>query len=301
MILNYIIIPFIKLIPVGIYLFFFFRRMFGFFGLKKDRKLTRIISIIIPATMVLYGINKWGFGHVLITHLTFFAVLFEIINIIVVHVLKKKSDKWKKIYSSGLIPILCLAVILGYGMYNMFNIVETDYTIYTDKNIRDEGYRVALISDLHYGTTIDGDRLTEICEDISERNVDIVALAGDIVDESTTEKEMKEAAEILGNIKSKYGIFYVFGNHDKNTYVRKQLYTVNELITTLENNEIQVLIDDAVEINDDMVVIGRDDGDNPESDQRASTSEIIKDIEKDKFLLMKIISLLAYKKMQRKK
>jgi len=37
---------------------------------------------------------------------------------------------------------------------NIRNIVETDYTIHTEKNIREEGYRVAMISDLHYGMVL---------------------------------------------------------------------------------------------------------------------------------------------------
>ena len=52
--------------------------------------------------------------------------------------------------------------------------------------------------------------LQKYCDNISQRNVDIVILGGD-VDENTTLKQMKDAS----SIKSNYGIVYVYGNHDK--------------------------------------------------------------------------------------
>lgn len=255
LILTYIVIPFICMIPIGVYLYFYFLRMLESFGIKRNR-LVKGICIVICSLLVAFGINKYSFGRVLITNIAFFAIVMEAINIIL-KLMKKRKNSFEKVYKSGLIPIICVCAVLMYGYFNMFHIVETDYTIYTDKQLNQD-YRIALISDLHFGTTIDIDRLQEICDDISEKNIDIVALAGDIFDESTTENEMENGIEALSSIKNKYGIYYVFGNHDKNRYVAEPIYTSDEMWKKMEDCNIEVLADEVVRINDDFLVIGRD-------------------------------------------
>ena len=67
---------------------------------------------------------------------------------------ENSPDRWDGLYRCGIIPILCTALTVGYGYWNMNHVIRTDYRIKTEKDIRDQGYVIALVSDLHYGTTM---------------------------------------------------------------------------------------------------------------------------------------------------
>ena len=84
-------------------------------------------------------------------------------------------------------------------------------------------------------------------------------LDGDIVDENTTTAQMGSAFQILSTIDSKYGIYYTYGNHDKNNYATTPNYTADQLAETIKENSIQILEDDTTIINDEIALIGRAD------------------------------------------
>ena len=129
----------------------------------------------------------------------------------------------------------------------------------TEKNIRSEGYKLALISDLHYGITLNKEQLEKVVERINKESPDIVILDGDLVDESTTLPQMKEAFKTLSGIHNKYGIYYVYGNHDKNNYTSKPYYTPKALAEEITKDGITILEDNVEKINNDLVLVGRAD------------------------------------------
>jgi len=61
-------------------------------------------------------------------------------------------------------------------------------------------------------------------------------LDGDIVDENTTTAQMGSVFQILSTIDSKYGIYYTYGNHDKNNYATTPNYTADQLAETIKEN-----------------------------------------------------------------
>lgn len=68
---------------------------------------------------------------------------------------------------------------------------------------------------------------------------------------------MGSAFQILSTIDSKYGIYYTYGNHDKNNYATTPNYTADQLAETIKENSIQILEDDTTVINDEIALIGR--------------------------------------------
>ena len=65
--------------------------------------------------------------------------------------------------------------------------------------------KIALITDLHFGNTMNQEELQSYCHEISQQNVDIVLLGGDIVDERSSQKEMQQAFETLERLRLKKG------------------------------------------------------------------------------------------------
>lgn len=189
-----------------------------------------------------------------------------------------------EIYNSGIIPIILTGIFITYGCINAKNVIEKEYNIYTYKNIRNEGYKVNFISDLHFGTTMSNNELQKYCDNISQGNVDIVILGGDIVDENTTLKQMKDAFKILSSIKSNYGIVYVYGNHDKSRYAINPNYTEEELKEAISECRIKILEDDIYEINNELCIIGRKD--RSDSEERKSAQDLVSEFNKDYYTII---------------
>ena len=75
-----------------------------------------------------------------------------------------------------------------------------------------DGLRIAQLSDLHVSSVFTRDRVEEIVERTNALSPDLIALTGDFVD-GTPEKRGYDL-EPLKNLKAKYGVFGIEGNHE---------------------------------------------------------------------------------------
>jgi hypothetical protein len=166
----------------------------------------------------------------------------------------------------------------------MNHIVKTQYQIQTEKNIGN--YKVVMITDIHYATIQDTEILKNTISEINEENPDIVVFGGDIVEEGTTKEKMQEVFQVLGSIKSKYGLFYVYGNHDTQPYTQDKCYTKDELKSAILENNITILDDEYIEINEELVLVGRGDAALGNMSQRASTEELLEGVDKTKYRIV---------------
>lgn len=274
----------IIMLLLSVYVFFILRRAAKFWGINVKRKATFVILIALSVLICASGINPFRTSALIILHIIGIFAVLELINLFVFIAKKIRpfdGKAWNAVYKSGITPIVITAVIMIYGFINMHNLIETDYTVYSAKNISQD-YKVLMLADSHYGTTTDADDLRDIKSRAEKQDPDLVLLVGDIVDESTTNDEMRESFEILGDIKSKYGTYYVFGNHDKAKYTDNPNFTLPELRQVIEENEITILEDESVQITEDLVVAGRKDF----SDGRAPVDVTLNGVDRDDFIIM---------------
>ncbi|TSD47605.1 metallophosphoesterase [Rhodococcus sp. KBS0724] len=75
-----------------------------------------------------------------------------------------------------------------------------------------DGYRIALITDLHVGPARGVDFTRKVVEIVNAQNVDLIAIGGDLVD-GTVAKVAPDLAP-LADLQSRDGIFGVSGNHE---------------------------------------------------------------------------------------
>ncbi|MGE4267919.1 MAG: metallophosphoesterase [Deferribacterales bacterium] len=75
-----------------------------------------------------------------------------------------------------------------------------------------EGFRIAQISDLHVGPTIGRRFAQTVVNRVNLLDADIVALTGDFTDGHV--KDLKNDIAPIAELKSKYGVYYVTGNHE---------------------------------------------------------------------------------------
>jgi predicted MPP superfamily phosphohydrolase len=111
---------------------------------------------------------------------------------------------------------------------------------------------VVAASDFHLGTIVGRNRFCKIVDEINKLKPDIILLIGDIVDEDIAPVIKQNLGNGLTNLKSKYGVFAVTGNHE---YIGGVKVASQYLI----DHGVRVISDSAVEINDDIIIIGRED------------------------------------------
>ena len=93
---------------------------------------------------------------------------------------------------------------------------------------------------------------------------------------------MVDATNALGKLITKYGVYFIYGNHDKG-YYNKRSYNANDIEKELNNNNVIILEDASMEINDNIIIFGRRD----RSDlNRVAAEELTKNVDKNKYIIM---------------
>ncbi|MBE6638790.1 MAG: hypothetical protein E7616_04965 [Ruminococcaceae bacterium] len=274
----------IIIVGIAFYAYYFLKRAFTVFGLPVKRKWVKTVNILLAILIALLCANPFGFSMVIILHVLAIAALFQLVNFIVKKTFGKKHSisLWEKIYGSGILPIFFAALILFGGYLNLHHVVRTDYTVYTDKDIRAQGYRIVLIADVHFGVSLDEAELWEKCKEISSAKPDIVILCGDIVDNSTTYSQMHSVFSAFGSIESKLGIYYVHGNHDRPMSLVKSAFSEKELEETILANGITILQDDVLPLAEDLTIVGREDR---SAKSRRSLEQLFEKADQNDFIL----------------
>lgn len=274
---------------VGIYVYYYIRRTMEFYGMDVRKIPFKISAVVLAVFIALACRNMWSVRTVIILHLLAFALLFDVIALftkVICH--NRQPGKLyrfgRRLYGCGLLPIAAAALLLIYGFFNMNHVLKTEYLLETEKNLGN--YKVVLITDTHYGTIQDTEVLKNKIEEINMQNPDIVVLGGDIVEEGTSKEQMQEVFQVLGGITNHYGIYYVYGNHDRQPYTQNRSFTNEELEHAITENGIVILEDDYVEIRDDLVIAGRGDAAWGNVSGRASTEEILDGIDREKYIIL---------------
>jgi predicted MPP superfamily phosphohydrolase len=114
----------------------------------------------------------------------------------------------------GVAALGATAVLSGISIRNALRPVTVKPLQVTLKRLPPalDGLRIVQLTDLHLGPTIDGTWLQGVVDKTNELNPDIVAITGDLVDGSVA--ELGGYAAVLKDLRAKYGVFFVTGNHE---------------------------------------------------------------------------------------
>lgn len=199
----------------------------------------------------------------------------------------KILDKENTKNISGLMAICFSLAALGTGWYLDHHVWKTEYVFYSDKLSHD--IKIIGFADAHVGTTFNADGFTKHMAKIQKQNPDLVIVAGDFVDDDTSRENMVAASKALGKIKTTYGVYFVFGNHDNGYYgAARRGFSGQELVEELKKNGVKVLRDDTELIADTLYIIGRRDYSVKREMRgtRSSMAELTADLDKNKFIFV---------------
>ncbi|EQB89632.1 putative MPP superfamily phosphohydrolase [Clostridium punense] len=171
---------------------------------------------------------------------------------------------------------VALTGILVYGTWSGRSTYVKPYDVNVSKALKENNLKIALISDIHLGDYMDIKRLQNLVSEVNKMNPDIVLIAGDLIDSSIKPFVENQMAKELGQLSSKYGTYFSFGNHDLGS-------KVPQLTSLLEEVGITVLKDEYKLINDSFYVVGRQDvAIKRTGGSRKNLSEITEGIDKSK-------------------
>ncbi|MDO4809925.1 MAG: metallophosphoesterase [Eubacteriales bacterium] len=289
-----------SMIPVGlltgVYLFLMIRRTLIAFGVdikKKPVLAAALLVSLIAGVAACFFRKLWA---LILYYIVILDLLLRLCDLLIRKILKKKDEKAEKtyenstlrkwLYSSGLVPVLVTAVIMICGVITMNNVIATTYEVQTEKALRPEGYRVVMIADSHYGVAGSYEDLVIKADEISSLSPDAVILCGDIVDETTEPAQVDEIFDAFGGIRTAYGVYFVWGNHDRSSAALHTQFSEEYLRNVIAENGITILEDEVLNINDDLVIVGREDKYEAKKGKDRKPMEVLmQDVDKSRFVI----------------
>lgn len=242
----------------------------------KSKKIIifKIIGVLLAITMVVpfaLGSRNIGvvgtIGNYWMGFMLVGAFIFGISDLImfIVRKVKKTPKKFNK--KALLIDISLVCVIFAYGVIHSNTIHVEDYSIVVNKKSSLDKLNVVMFSDLHLGYVNGDKRLEKVVNKINEQNPDIVIIAGDLYDGNFEAVKNKEKVEkLFSNIKSKYGTYMAWGNHDAGVNFEKMKGSVQRTNITLLEDEVKI-------VEDTVAIVGRKDS-RPIGDQGTQRGDI---------------------------
>ncbi|ROL60733.1 metallophosphoesterase [Bacteroidetes/Chlorobi group bacterium MS-B_bin-24] len=226
----------------------------------------------------IYFILTWvgSFWFFVLLYVFLFLLLIDAVRILnaVFHFLPEilfKNYALTKIllFAFVLLSILVLG-IFGYIHRSSIKVKEINIEV----NNRGKEYRILFFSDLHISVINNHKFLETLVDKVNRLEPDVVLIGGDIVDEKPEKLEEYGLTEKFKDLRAKFGIFAITGNHE---YING----AEKIIGFIEGNyNIKFLRDTSVLIDNSFYIVGREDRSSKVFSRRnrKNLAEILKDI-----------------------
>lgn len=202
---------------------------------------------------------------------------------------------------AGAICALLILLLSACGIFHAKYIKTTSYDVIINKTIPERtSMKVVLLADTHFSYNAGVLHARELVRKINKQKPDLVCIAGDIFDnEYDAIRNPEKLEQTLRGIKSTYGVYACWGNHDLNeeilagfTFKHKDgdLSDIKDprMKKFLKDSNIHILEDESVLINDQFYVIGRKDVSLTEKihETRKAPAQLTEKLDRDKPIIM---------------
>ena len=206
-------------------------------------------------------------------------------------------ERWKGVHRGLIAGTLTAVVILNaYGMRHAVDVKVHELPVTVNKPLviggeQKDSLKVVLIADLHMSVNSRPQTIQRMVDLINEQDADLVMAAGDFLTSTYVGlKDPETYAQILRQIRSKYGSYAVYGNHDVEepllggfpmTGIDKA-YRSEEVVSFIESLGMEVMSDKVVDAADGgIVLVCREDGEKTGDGtrKRMNADELMKGID----------------------
>jgi hypothetical protein len=139
------------------------------------------------------------------------TLLYEVVHFLIHFI---PFDPKKRIFikrSSDIAVVALGSSYLGMSIYEGSKEPQI-VPITVTQNLFFNPYRLVQISDMHIGGLIDENFVQKTVETINALDVDFITITGDLTDAPI--EQIEKSVSHLKNLKSKFGTFYIVGNHE---------------------------------------------------------------------------------------
>lgn len=259
--------------------FYFMRKIINgihaLFPNANSKKIKRVIRIILAYINIypLYLITAWFLSSqtrvdlpdtiwfhyfivypfwasiLIIIQTILILLLVDLLRLILFPFLKKYRDRINS-YSRKFTFVLVAFFIIyvpGRIIYDYY-IVSIRIKEFNVANLHPDlqGLKITFISDLQADRYTDRARLENYIEKVNSTNPDLVLIAGDLI--TSTPNYINLAAEMVGKVKSKYGVYTCVGDHDHWSYRDDTKRSVREMTKALAKYDIKMIHNDKVDL-----------------------------------------------------
>ena len=157
----------------------------------------------------------------------------------------------KKTIAIVVLSVTGIIVLLGH--INTWFPAIRYYELDVDKNGGNiNKLHIVAFSDVHLGTTIEKRHLSIIVNKVNALNPDVILIPGDIIDEDIAPVINTNVGDILKQLKAKYGVYAVTGNHE-------YIGGITSTRKYLAEHQIKLLNDTALLVDNSFYIVGRED------------------------------------------
>ena len=186
--------------------------------------------------------------------------------------------------------LMLFGFTLGYRRIQVKQVNFTNHSIPPAFN----GYRIALISDLHLGTLRHHQEVVHrLVDSVNAQNPDLIVFAGDLVNYHV--REIAPFHNILSQLKAPDGVVSIMGNHDYLTYFRwdtekERLLAIRQLQQEERDMGWKLLLNEHLFLHrggDSIAIIGLENhGNRPSFPQRAKLQKALQHVPPTCFRLL---------------
>ncbi len=167
-----------------------------------------------------------------------------------------RNNKTKVRYTSFVICILLIPIILSIGYYSFSHPVVENIEIHIPKNAGNmKKVRIAFASDIHLGDIINKKEARRYVDLINEQHCDLVILGGDQIDYDLHSIIKNKLEEEFRQLHAPLGVYAILGNHEYRMNLDKK-------IEWMKSAGMTVLQDSSVMPKLSFYLVGRDDATN---------------------------------------
>ncbi|WP_392562313.1 metallophosphoesterase [Orbus sturtevantii] len=201
----------------------------------------------------------------LISSLVFSFILCLFYSIVIIDVLRlflylvfRRKGNYRLILQIIYITMTMVFFIVGLYMASAPRIINYQITI--DKPARVKQLKIVQLSDIHLNQTTSRHFIQTMVNDVNSLKPDYIFITGDTLDQRLKPYLDKNLAELFAQLKSTYGTFIIFGNHEHYGIEREKNNSNEDVIKAFTAGNMKVLQDSVFYDNaTGITIIGRDD------------------------------------------
>ncbi len=156
-------------------------------------------------------------------------------------VLKNKKETINNYWAKFIFILLIASIVyVPVRVYYDHNYVSTRIVEYSNKNIPSElnGTKIVLISDIQADRYTGRERLDHYIQTANSIEADLILIAGDMI--TNTPNYINKAAETVGKLKARNGVYSCVGDHDNWAYRWDILRSRREVIDALAKYNVKM-------------------------------------------------------------